>query len=76
MAKDEPITQTFAVPTPQVWEALRATIASLSYKDVQENAQAQTIEFRTGMSMWSWQGQNMLMVHAGSGGPRKPRKRR
>jgi hypothetical protein len=59
MAKDEPIAQTFAVPTPQVWEAVRATIASLSYKDVQENREAGTIEFRTGMSMWSWQGQNM-----------------
>jgi hypothetical protein len=59
MANDEPIIQTFAVPTPQVWDALRATIASLSYKDVQEDAEARSIDFRTGMSLWSWQGQNM-----------------
>ena len=59
MAKDEPISQTFAVPTPQVWEALRATIAGLSYKDVQEDAQQGVINFRTGMSLWSWQGQSM-----------------
>jgi hypothetical protein len=55
----EPIEQTFAASGQQVWQALQATIAELRYKDVNENPAAGTIEFRTGMSLWSWQGQQM-----------------
>jgi hypothetical protein len=55
----EPIEQTFAASGQQVWEALRQTIAELRYKDVNEDAAAGTIEFRTGMSWSSWQGQQM-----------------
>jgi hypothetical protein len=42
-----------------VWDALRQTIADLRYKDVRENPSAGTIEFRTGLSLWSWRGQQM-----------------
>ena len=55
----EPIEQTFAAPGPLVWAALRQTVADLGYKDVSEDAAAGTIEFRTGLSMWSWRGQQM-----------------
>ena len=55
----EPIEQTFAASGQQVWQALQQTIAELRYKDVNENAAAGTIEFRTGLSLWSWQGQQM-----------------
>jgi hypothetical protein len=55
----EPIEQTFPAAGPQVWEALRQTIADLRYKDVREDPSAGTIEFRTGLSLWSWQGQQM-----------------
>ena len=55
----EPIEQTFAAPPALVWEALRQTVADLGYKDVNENAAAGTIEFRTGLSVWSWRGQQM-----------------
>jgi len=58
MAK-EPIEQTFASSREQVWEALRATLGELNYKDVNEDPAAGTIEFRTGLSLWSWQGQQM-----------------
>jgi hypothetical protein len=55
----EPIERTFAASGQQVWEALRQTVADLGYKDVNENPSAQTIEFRTGLSLWSWRGQQM-----------------
>lgn len=55
----EPIEQTFAAGGQEVWEALRQTIAELRYKDVNEDASAGTIEFRTGLSWSSWQGQQM-----------------
>jgi hypothetical protein len=56
---DEPIEQTFAAATPVVWDALRQTVADLRYKDVNEDPQAGTIEFRTGLSWSSWRGQQM-----------------
>ena len=55
----EPIDQTFAASGQQVWQALQQTIAERGYKDVNENPAAGTIEFRTGISIWSWQGQRM-----------------
>lgn len=58
MAK-EPVEQTFAATREQTWNALRAVIAELNYKDVVENPSAGTIEFRTGLSWSSWQGQQM-----------------
>jgi hypothetical protein len=58
MAK-EPIEQTFQANGQQVWEALRQVIAESNYKDVSENAPAGAIEFRTGLSFWSWRGQQM-----------------
>jgi hypothetical protein len=65
---DETIDQTYAVSGEQVWEALRQVIADLRYKDVQEDPAAGTIEFRTGLSMWSWQGQRMTAT-VREGGP-------
>ena len=56
---DQPIEQTFAAQAPVVWEAVRETVADLRYKDVNENPQAGTIEFRTGLSWSSWRGQQM-----------------
>jgi hypothetical protein len=55
----EPIARTFPATGEQVWEALRQTIADLRYKDVNENAAAGTIEFRTGLSVWTWRGQQV-----------------
>jgi hypothetical protein len=55
----EPIERTLSATGEQVWEALRQTIADLRYKDVNEDPAAQTIEFRTGLSFWSWRGQQM-----------------
>lgn len=55
----EPIERIYPASGAQVWEALQRTIADLGYKDVREDAVAGTIEFRTGMSLWSWQGQQM-----------------
>ena len=56
---EEAVEQTFQANGAQVWEALRQTIATLRYKDVIENPPAGTIEFRTGLSWSSWQGQQM-----------------
>jgi hypothetical protein len=65
---DEPIEQTFAAQSPVVWEALRETVTDLRYKDANENPQAGTIEFRTGLSWSSWRGQQMTAT-ARSAGP-------
>jgi hypothetical protein len=56
---DQAISERYDASAEQVWEALRQTIAELKYKDVNENHAAGTIEFRTGLSFWSWQGQQM-----------------
>jgi hypothetical protein len=56
---DEAIEQTFSANGQQVFDALRQTIADLRYKDVNENPQAGTLEFRTGLSWSSWRGQQM-----------------
>ena len=56
----EPIEQTFSASGQQVWEALRQTVADLRYKDVRADPAAGTMEFRSGMSMSSWQGQQMV----------------
>jgi hypothetical protein len=63
----EPIEQTFAAPGAVVWDALRQTVTDLGYKDVNENAQAGTIEFRTGLSWWSWRGQQMTATMRSAG---------
>jgi uncharacterized protein YndB with AHSA1/START domain len=55
----EPIERTFPATREQVWEALRHTIADLRYERFGEDASAGTIEFRTGLSLWSWGGQHM-----------------
>lgn len=55
----EPLEQTYATSSQQVWEALRQTVADLGYKDVKENPATGTIEFRTGLSWSSWRGQQM-----------------
>jgi hypothetical protein len=56
---NEPIERTYAANGEQVWEALRQAIANLKYKDVREDLGTGTIEFRTGLSFWSWRGQQM-----------------
>ena len=55
----EPIEETFAASGQEVWAALRQAVADLGYKDVNEDSSAGTIEFRTGLSIWSWRGQQM-----------------
>lgn len=63
----ESIDQTFSVGRDQVWEALRATVGDLNYKDVREDPSAGTIEFRTGLSIWSWRGQQMTATVVDAG---------
>jgi len=66
---EEAIEATYPAAAAQVWDALQRTIAEFGYKDVREDPVAGTIEFRTGMSWWSWQGQQMTasVREAGSG---------
>lgn len=52
--------RTYAAPAARVWDALRSTIAGLDYKDVIENRAHGTITYRTGLSLWSWRGQQMI----------------
>jgi hypothetical protein len=67
---EEPIEQTFPGVAPaQVWAALREVVAELKYKDVREDPAAASLEFRTGLSIWSWQGQRMTAtVREAAGG--------
>jgi hypothetical protein len=67
MAND-PVEQTYPVAPAQAWAALRDTVAELKYKDVREDPAAGTLEFRTGLSLWSWQGQRMTAT-VRPGGP-------
>ena len=55
----EPIEQSYPATREEVWKALRATVAELNYKDVKEDPATGTLEFRTGLSLWSWRGQQM-----------------
>ena len=56
---DEAIEQTFAAPRDTVWQALSETVEALRYKDIEADPDSGTIEFRTGLSLWSWRGQQM-----------------
>jgi hypothetical protein len=62
------IEQTYNVPRDRVWDALKATITSLGYKDVKEDREAGTIEYRTGISLATWRGQQMTAVVRDEGG--------
>ena len=68
MAK-EPIEQTYAASRDEVWEALRATLTELDYQ-VNADPATYTVEFRTGMSLWTWAGQQLTasLRDAPSGG--------
>jgi hypothetical protein len=57
MAK-KPIEQTYAASRDEVWEALRGTLSELGYQ-VNEDPPTYTVEFRTGMSLWTWGGQQL-----------------
>jgi hypothetical protein len=54
----KPIEQTYAASRDEVWEALRATLTELDYQ-VNEDPATYTVEFRTGMSLWTWGGQQL-----------------
>jgi hypothetical protein len=62
------IEQTYNAPRDHVWVALKATITALGYKDVKEDPEAWTIEYRTGFSGWTWRGQQMTAVVRDDGG--------
>jgi hypothetical protein len=62
------IERTYNVPRDRVWDALTAKITGLGYKDVTEDRGAWTIEYRTGLSFWSWRGQRMTAVVRGGRG--------
>ena len=62
------IQRTYNAPPNRVWDALRATIIDLGYKDVRENRAAGTVEYRTGMSLLTWRGQQMTAVVRDVGG--------
>ena len=56
---DKEINQTYDAAREDVWQALRATLHELKYKDIRQDRDAGTIEFRTGLSWLSWRGQQM-----------------
>jgi hypothetical protein len=65
----QPIERTYAASRDEVWEALRATLTELDYQ-VNEDPPTYTVEFRTGMSLWTWGGQELTatLQDAPSGG--------
>jgi hypothetical protein len=62
------IERTYNAPRDHVRDALRATITDLGYKDVTEDREAWTIKYRTGLSFWTWRGQQMTAVVRDEGG--------
>lgn len=59
---EQAIEQTYNAPYDGVWDALRATIWDLGYKDVREDRGTGTIAYRTGLSLSTWRGQQMTAV--------------
>jgi hypothetical protein len=62
------IERAYNAPRDRVWDALKATITDLGYKDVKEDRGLGTIEYRTGLSVWTWRGQQMSAVVRDEGG--------
>jgi hypothetical protein len=62
------IERTYNAPRDRVRDALKATITDLGYKDVTEDRDAWKIEYRTGLSFWSWRGQRMTALVRDGGG--------
>lgn len=54
--------RSYDAPHFRVWDALMATINDLGYKDVTPNLPAGSITYRTGMSLATWRGQQMIAV--------------
>lgn len=65
---EEAIERTYNAPRDRVWDALRATINDLGYKDVKENRGVGVVEYRTGLSLSTWRGQQMTAVVRDVGG--------
>jgi hypothetical protein len=68
MVAGRAIERTYNAPRDRVWNVLRAEIADLGYKDVKADRAAGTIEYRTGLSMSTWRGQQMTAVVRDEGG--------
>ena len=62
------VERTYYAPPYRVWDALRATITYLGYRDVIEDRGAGTILYRTGFSIATWRGQQMTAVVYDAGG--------
>ncbi len=53
--------RTYDVPADQLYDALKRAMASLKYKINGEDPATKTITFNTGISIWSWGGQDMAV---------------
>lgn len=65
---EEAIERTYNAPPDRVWDALRATITDLGFKDVKEDRAVGLVEYRTGLSLSTWRGQQMTAVVRDVGG--------
>jgi len=68
----EPVTETFTEPPDTVFAAAQAVAEQMAKSIEQVDPATRTIYFNTGMSIWSWNGQNMTVqvADAGDGGSR------
>jgi hypothetical protein len=65
----QPTTETFDVPADNLFVAVQAAAQQLAKKVEGVDPQNRTLYFNTGMSLWSWKGQNVsaTVVDEGNG---------
>ena len=59
MAKDETFEERYEAPPDRVWEALEQAVAGLKYEVRERDGASRLLEFNTGLSLWSWSGQDL-----------------
>ena len=66
----EPTTETFDAPPDNVFMAVQAAAQQMAKKVEGVDSQQRTLYFNTGMSLWSWKGQNVTAAVTDLGGGR------
>jgi hypothetical protein len=65
-----PTTETFDAPPDNVFMAVQAAAQQVAKKVEGVDPQNRTLYFNTGMSLWSWKGQNVSVSVTDAGGGR------
>lgn len=53
--------RTYKVPADHLYSALMSAVGELKYKVKEQDPAARSVVFNTGLSIWSWSGQDMAV---------------